>query len=468
MKKTFWLALAALALLALLVAVVSLRPASSPPAARPGSPSPTYPCPQATPELLAVEPLTSPTQALSQLVTVRMGNLEAVTISLESGVFTAAGGLVAVDLLPDAVHHLEVVARVRRIVDGQGCAYGGYTLAATRDRTGAPLIIVQGRPAAPASPQAVIDPHNAAGLVEIAALSPPARLVTDFAFLGDAELLTAGYDDPVRRWSLASGREIGPIGDRPPGQDGPPPSEALLVAAGPGGAVIATAGVAASPVIRLWDVAAGGVRELGRCGGTPQSLAFSPSGGLLAAGGSDDTVQVWAVDGGRLVAEFHGDTAGRLQSFHTLAWIGDGRLVAGASDAIFWYDVEAGRAVRSAPKPGGAGIVVGIAVARGGERIAAVAQDDRLYLWDEKGGWAAWPAGAGAVLAHVAFSPGESLVAAASYDGDWYVWDAAGGDLLLSRPAAGPAGASGVQFSPDGRFLAVGGWQAPVRLWAIP
>ena len=53
-------------------------------------PTPTEPlCPQATPELLQVEPVTSPTDLLSQAVTVQMGNCEVVTITAESGVFAS-------------------------------------------------------------------------------------------------------------------------------------------------------------------------------------------------------------------------------------------------------------------------------------------------------------------------------------------------------------------------------------------
>lgn len=117
------------------------------------SPLPTNtstPCPSATPELLAVEPLTSPTRLLSQVVTVRIGNGEAVTVTAESGAFTVTGSfgasfnpaLVDVDLLANATHHLSVNARVR-IVNSGGCQYGGYTLSTTQDKFGAPLAIVQ-------------------------------------------------------------------------------------------------------------------------------------------------------------------------------------------------------------------------------------------------------------------------------------------------------------------------------------
>ena len=97
-------------------------------------------------------------------------------------------------------------------------------------------------------------------------------------------------------------------------------------------------------------------------------------------------------------------------------------------------------------------------------------QDNRLHVWDDKGPWTSWPAKAGAVLAHVAFSPDGRLVPAVTCEGvwyGWYVWCAATGELLLGHPAAGPASAAAIRFSPNGRYLAVGGWEAPIRVWGI-
>lgn len=126
-----------------------------------GSPAPTVPatastrtptpvvCPQATPELLQVDPLISPTDQLSQVVMVRMGHLDRVEIHTESGTFTTIGNFdlapapVPVTLFPNTTHHLEVVAHVRAVLDPFGCVYGNYSLNTSHDRLGAPLIIVQ-------------------------------------------------------------------------------------------------------------------------------------------------------------------------------------------------------------------------------------------------------------------------------------------------------------------------------------
>jgi hypothetical protein len=110
-------------------------------------PTPTPFCPIATAEPFWVDPVTSPTDQLSQVIVVHIGGGEEVTVVTESGTFTVTGhsGLYSVEitLIPNTVHHLQVFAKVRTIVDGNGCMYGGYTLQTTVDSQLAPLTIVQ-------------------------------------------------------------------------------------------------------------------------------------------------------------------------------------------------------------------------------------------------------------------------------------------------------------------------------------
>jgi hypothetical protein len=106
-------------------------------------------CPIATPEFFTVEPVTSPTDQLSQVITVDLGNGETITVTTESGSFTAPFDTfpkeIEIALLPDTTHNLTVEGRVREVVQGD-CVYGGYTLSTTTDRNGAPLVIEQREP----------------------------------------------------------------------------------------------------------------------------------------------------------------------------------------------------------------------------------------------------------------------------------------------------------------------------------
>ena len=96
-----------------------------------------------------MDPVTSPTNELTQMIVVGMGNMKEATVITESGTFTGSSTAdtvrITIDLLPDVVHSLEVKAVVREI-DRGGCSYVGYTLSTTKDAQGEPLTIEQVSP----------------------------------------------------------------------------------------------------------------------------------------------------------------------------------------------------------------------------------------------------------------------------------------------------------------------------------
>lgn len=106
-------------------------------------------CPVATPEFFLVEPVTSPTDQLSQVLSVDLGNGETITVTSESGVVTVPFDTfpkeIEIPLLPNTTHNLTVEGKVREVIQGD-CAYGGYTLSTTTDRNGGPLVIEQRQP----------------------------------------------------------------------------------------------------------------------------------------------------------------------------------------------------------------------------------------------------------------------------------------------------------------------------------
>ena len=104
-----------------------------------------FPCPEATPEAFYVEPVTSPTDQMTQVVTVSLGLGESITIESEAGVQTVEASfptLIEVELVPNSENNLTVSGKVQEVQQGD-CLYGGYTLTTTRDRYGDPLVIEQ-------------------------------------------------------------------------------------------------------------------------------------------------------------------------------------------------------------------------------------------------------------------------------------------------------------------------------------
>jgi len=398
---------------------------------------------------------------LSQTVTVIMGNMEAVTITTESGVFTATVPQVEVMLLPNTVHHLEVAAKVREIWN-YGCPFGGYTLRTTQDKNGALLIIEQGQPIPGRSSGAVIEPGTISQLAPLFSVAPDARLTADFVFSSDRELISVGYADKISRWDLLTGQEMDPLGA------GMEEAAALCVAVDAGRSLVATGGTAEDPAVRLWDVATGEMKQLGRHEVLLTSVAFSPSGTRLASGDNGNWVWVWDVAGGEPVASFEGDVPNRYQAFYDLYWPDDGTLVGAASDAVYWWDLSTGQLLERLARPEQVAFFVDYSFGQGGQRLAAAAQDENVYLWDrETAEWQVWPAPPGTSLNHVEFSPDGQLLAATTFAGDLLLWDAHTQELLVNRRIT-TSDIAAVRFSPGGQYIAVGGWDSVIWLWGIP
>ena len=195
-----------------------------------------------TPEPFWVEKVTSPTDQLSQVVVVYIGNGEQITVTTESGAFTARGDFgtfpgppakVEITLLPNTVHHLEVTAKVRRIIDSNGCTYGDYTLRTTTDRMGTPLVIVQEgalpQPGLIIQGDVRLNDASGPGLPDVriyrSYASYPGDVVattdqaghyeTEFAYIPGDEMVTVraekeGYtfDPPQYYWRHYHGREV--------------------------------------------------------------------------------------------------------------------------------------------------------------------------------------------------------------------------------------------------------------------
>ncbi len=240
-------------------------------------------------------------------------------------------------------------------------------------------------------------------------------------------------------------------------------------------------------------------------GGAVSSIAYSPDGGLLAAGSSSNSVQIWQADGGSLIHTMQAP-AGQVNwvafspdgSLLAVAssdaqirlWnVADGALaqtltghngpissvafspngefvVSGAADgSVRVWSVQDGIATNSVV--GAQGGVSRVAFSADGSTVAFGSGDGTVRLWQVNGGQVPTTlAGHLGAVTDLAFMPGDSLVASASTDGTVRLWQVTDGQLIAILPGnIGPL--SSISFRPDGRRLIAFSYGGEFRLWNL-
>ena len=204
------------------------------------------------------------------------------------------------------------------------------------------------------------------------------------------------------------------------------------------------------------------------------SVAFCPTGGLLASGSRDNTVRLW----NPLTGEHKRSLTGHAHWVLSVSFSPDGLTLASGSDGerdggsifgaeIRLWDTETGAHKRTL-------------TARGSVSCVAFRPDGGSFAGGE--GWPEyavriWDAATGAQIhaltGHtdwvegIAFSPDGERLASTSWDATIRLWDTGTG--THKQTLTGHTGGVGsVAFSPDGRTLASGGMDNSIRLWDAP
>ena len=236
-------------------------------------------------------------------------------------------------------------------------------------------------------------------------------------------------------------------------------------------------------IVKLWDARTGQESLVVNAGATAsstvgagagaRSIAFSPDGERIAAGGMDRTVKVWDAATGQETL-----TLNVLDRARSVAFSPDGRwLDAAGSDGTFRvWDAKTGkqtfdfnRSITAAGDRRTAYLLElsehRIAFSPDGQRLAAADEDGTVKIWDVATGQGTLTLkGQSGPLVFVTFSPDGKLLVTADGDATAKMWDVATGQgTLILKGHSAPV--LTMMFSPDGKRLAAATVDGMVNVW---
>jgi eukaryotic-like serine/threonine-protein kinase len=215
--------------------------------------------------------------------------------------------------------------------------------------------------------------------------------------------------------------------------------------------------------VRRWNMVAESpaLRSLEGHSGEVHQVVFSPDGGTLASVGADGTLRLWEVETGQQLDSLKVQTG----ALRAVDFSPDGRQIATAGVDGLIYLWRTGDRRLSRTIAGHAGVILRVVFDSSGRQIASCGVDRIARVWEVESGRLLQALGGHTrKVSGVAFSPDGRTLATSSEDETVRLWDLHTGTERAVLKGHG-AWAYGVAFSPDGRSLASAGDDGTVRIW---
>jgi RNA polymerase sigma factor (sigma-70 family) len=247
----------------------------------------------------------------------------------------------------------------------------------------------------------------------------------------------------------------------------------------PDGKTLATAG---RSTIVLWDAATGKERSRIASPAVVRSLTFTPDGKSLASGADDNTIRLWDGATGKEQRKFEGHEAREEKEIGS-KWVGvyrllfapDGKTLVsrGADNTVRVWDAGTGKQLHRFE--GVSGFYRALALSPDGKTLAATVGDfksgpSELRLWDPATGRELRRLPQKGTATCLAFSADGKTLAMGlgpkgwDQPGDLVLWDAS--TFKEVRTLKGHTKwVTAAAFSPDGKTLFTGSYDAKPRLW---